>query len=643
MIKRIYDFVQNDIVPEGFERGVVYVIDAGKCFKDEKQREHTLMRLAVCVQGLVNRGFKKYGTAIALDLDGTDGFWLNYITGPGKTYNGLERKYIFSKDEMLELFAPFMRRYGIVAWDKEVASTANVASTICGIEGGVPVMQDDRPHSLFTELKEKYGVPVKTDLSGMFGSLKKGDLIPGTNRTSTGSKKCDAYIWAMEKYFDKCNPELLAYTPDGAVEYEGNPVSKSGDASMAKTCGIPNHDYFFHKQCFFFDLTSYAGEAPSDEPDQPLGTDAATLKELLKRRYDSAKGKFGMALGFPPWHVKYTRHVDGKYTMDPARLEWHFVELTTTFNCGIEADAAHPCWMSNGSLYTNYERTCIPRGNRDAQKIEFDPDTYYFTVAWSGDFDCSPWMKMRVPQVWAADENRGKIPLTYGYNLNLVDRIPMAFDYIFENQTESDFIVGGEGMGYTIPDALFEGFIGKEANLDYEYWTRYPGKENHFNVRELPDGDEAYYDYAKPYAEDLKIDIFARTIDGFSVMSDKVFALYNRIATRGSFMQNTSAGKYDLQIYEGTPYTRIMDVGGQDYATFAHNVRLRLKGRDEKFMAIGFCDMGTNVGTPSGFKEFLETFYAVAEKEDPDTKYQYVDINTYIELIKQSGRGEKIN
>ena len=97
MIKRIYDFVQNDIVPEGFERGVVYVIDAGKCFKDEKQREHTLMRLAVCVQGLVNRGFKKYGTAIALDLDGTDGFWLDYITARGKPTTDLKENIFFPR------------------------------------------------------------------------------------------------------------------------------------------------------------------------------------------------------------------------------------------------------------------------------------------------------------------------------------------------------------------------------------------------------------------------------------------------------------------------------------------------------------------------------------------------------------------
>ena len=234
--------------------------------------------------------------------------------------------------------------------------------------------------------------------------------------------------------------------------------------------GIPNHDYFIARQCFFFDLTSYGGEAPCDDPDQPLGTDRETLKAMLLKRYNMTGGLWGMALGFPPWHLKYTRHISTDYHMNLARLEWHFVETVTAYNVGIEADAAHPCWMSNASLYYKYQMRYQPKGNTVAKSETYDPEAYYYTVVWTGDFDCSPWMKLRVPSQWANDDQRGTVAMTYGYNVNLSQRIPMAFDYIFSQQTDNDYLVGGEGMGYTFPSALWQGFKGKEATS--ETWSQ---------------------------------------------------------------------------------------------------------------------------------------------------------------------------
>ena len=61
-------------------------------------------------------------------------------------------------------------------------------------------------------LTRDYGVEVKMSLVGMFGEAKLGTKIKGTDIDSTGSAKCDAYMWAIEKYMEETNPEL-AYTP----------------------------------------------------------------------------------------------------------------------------------------------------------------------------------------------------------------------------------------------------------------------------------------------------------------------------------------------------------------------------------------------------------------------------------------------
>jgi hypothetical protein len=46
-------------------------------------------------------------------------------------------------------------------------------------------------------------------------------------------------------------------------------------------------------------------------------------------------------MGFPPWYMKYTTHLNNGKT-EPVALEWAFVSLITEYNFIKEADAAHP-------------------------------------------------------------------------------------------------------------------------------------------------------------------------------------------------------------------------------------------------------------------------------------------------------------
>ena len=608
------------VKPIGLEQNCIYLINV-KALEDDTGHNYDLTRLAVCMQGLVNRGFEQHRVAVALDMDATDDFWLKYIMGKGRTYEGMNIVKLDTRQELLDAFTPFLKEYGIIEWDPAVPSTANVASTICGLESCIPVQYSTCENSAYHLLTKVMGIPVKQSLVGMFDG-KAGTKITGTDIDSTGSAKNDAYLWAMEKYMDRCNTELLAYTLDGATAVPTNPLHKWKDAYNAQITGIPNHDYFISKQCFFFDLTSYGAEPPLDDRTQPLGTDAATMKKILQKRYDLAGGTFGMVLGFPPWHVKYTNFCGDDNALDPPRLEWHFVEVCTSHNCGIEADAANPCWMSNGSLYTNYKRIFPVTPNAPAKKKTFDPNTRYFTFTWAGDYDCSPWYKSRAALTWT-DKGVGSVPFIFSVNVNLVDRIPMAFDIMYENRTENDYIIAAEGMGYVIPSAIFQGFVGKEADPI---------------TRTLPSGEKEYLAYAKKYYDMFQIDVTSRIIDGFSVMGANAMEVYNQLSPKGSFVQNSTAGAYDIKTYKGVPYMRMFGVGGATMEDRCSSMLEQQAHSPYHFMPF---EMTTtdNYATPSGIKEYVDAYEQYVKEHDPGFKVEYVDVNTFLDLVRQSGEG----
>lgn len=648
------EFPLRPVKPAGLAPYTLYSFEQFD-FSDGDGLDYDWSRLVVCVQGLINRNTADHHTAVHIRLNATDDFWLDYMRQPGATYAPYQKVVLSSKEEFLSLFLPFLRQCGLVLWDPEVPASANVASTLCGLEACLPVRFSEKKGSLCDLLTRQLQLPVRRNLCGMFRNAELGKRIAGTSLWSTGSSKCDAYRWALETLFDECNPEWIAYTLDGATSLPGNPIGLHRPEQGRNACvtGIFNHDYFIEKQMFFVDLTPYGGEAPNDDRTQPLGADARMLTDILQRRWDRTGGKYGIFVGFPPWHVKYTSSADPACELNPPRLEWMFVELCTCYNCGIEADAPHPCWMSNASLYANYEMRHTPRGN-DKSKADaevYDPDTKYYSFIGTGDFDCSPWFKERVPEVWN-DPNLGKYPIAHAYNLNLVDRVPMIFDYIFERQTPNDYILGGEGVGYVMPEALHEGFIGKEANPNYGLPSQFRKDTDAYAVRRtLPDGNEAYIRYSLPYYRHLKVDMLNRMICGWSYLSPKSMETYNRLAPEGTFMENWSAGAYDFQLYDGVCYARTMlgfPVAEKSYEGFAKGLLEGFRGKrfgetakNTQFLAVVAPNFeggqSKNYATPSSVALAVEAFEKVCREQDPDGKYRYVDPYTFLSLVRRSG------
>ena len=363
---------------KGLEGSTLYRIHH-KLFEGmENLFEKDSARFICSLQGLLNRDYETNGNILLyLQNDGVDEFWLDYIRGEGRSFSHLNIIDIDSFDLFLDTFKEQILSCGMVLWDETVPATANVAATICGLDGYLPVKFDQNEGSLYNLLKGM-GVVEKQNLTGLFG--KGGSVDMGT-----GCAKCDAYLWAMDKYFDRCSSRYIAYILDGAACSRGNPCRERYESNVFENC-IYNHDYYIARRCFFFDLTCYDKEAPIDDPEQKPGTDRETFIKILRRRYDRAKGEIGQLLGFPPWWMKYTKD-SGTGSVIATVLEWDCVCLGSAFNLAKEADAAHPCSMPNASAYCSYKSHVKEyHWPRPKERLKFDKNTKYFTI-YGGDYD----------------------------------------------------------------------------------------------------------------------------------------------------------------------------------------------------------------------------------------------------------------
>jgi hypothetical protein len=307
-------------------------------------------------------------------------------------------------------------------------------------------------------------------------------------------------------------------------------------------------------------------------------------------------------MGFPPWYMKYTKFNDwGK--SGEVELEWMFVAFITGYDFIKEADAWHPSHMTNASVYTQYQMSTEKFVNNDAALTEtFFDDTYYFTV-YIGDYDSSAWLKMMVPDCFE-DKQRGKMPMMWAFNPNLSDRVPMIFDYVYENKTENDyFVTGDSGAGYVFPSRL----------EDLDKWVA----------------------YNQPYLEKFDMDIVGFIIDD-KALSLEAMEAYAEIAPLGGFVNN---GKHLTILNDQTVFLRmwgsIQPVHNTDDTRAG--MYQELVGNNNNFAAFRTIRQYT-----PDLVGFVNSFLTYAQNKDSSKNYQYVDMYTLFDLILQSGQGKYI-
>lgn len=651
----------------GLQPKTIYVFGA------EVITNNDIARLAFSLQGLINRDFGRdsgHTSVVYISLEGSDSNWLEYIMEEGSVFAGYEIVRILSWDAFYTTFEHQLQYCGIIGWDGNVPATSNVAATICGLDGYLPVLAKS---PLYDELLAK-GVTEKQSLVGLFENGKKGEKITGTDIASTGSAKNDAYRWAMEKYFDRCTSNFLAYTLDGGCTirgyeaYEDNPTALLRDAGL--TC-LSNHDYLIARRCFFFDLYPYTDEVCDDPAQQyvtivhctecgeanqydlddllgeddpvcaycaqtfkvdfdeitstsmaELGTDNETMLMIFDRRYQRAKGAIGQLMGFPPWWAKYTTH-SNQGTQAATWIEWLYCEYVTCYNMAKEADAAQPASMTNGSVYYKY----VPRyAEYDNKREEYDAgvtysdDTLYFTI-YMGDYDSSAWLKTYVNNFFIhEDRARATLPLTWCFNPNLSNRVPMAFDYIYSHKYEHEFFAAGDsGAGYVIPSGLYGGH-----EMAYTRQTRPASYAN---------GDTMWANYCKKFYERFDMTATGFIINGSNAMTTDILGMFNTFSTSGGLH---NCGNALMTQYKGVPYVYCQNgIGTEtDLSSIYEHAFTRMAGYN-------FAAYRTVCISPSNVNRVITRFTSYAEGKGK--KAQYAELYTFLDLAKESGQGYVVN
>ncbi len=569
-------------------------------------------RLVYSLQGLMNRDFgldDEHTSVMFVNKDASDGAWLEYFTTDSESspFYGFDVVRIGSWTTFFRTFKPMIEKCGYIAWDPAVPATANVAATICGLDGYLPVMSGS---ALETELLDK-GIEKKMTLVGKFTGA------------TTGSAKNDAYRWALDNYFNRCSYDYVAYTVDGAPEAPGNVVAADGDVAVG-IC-LDNHDYLIARRAFFFDLDPYA--AAKAEDSSKTGIDHATLRMILDRRYTRANGKIGAFMGFVPWWLKYASEC-GNATAGPKLatwLEWYLSELCACYNIGKEADAAFPASMTNGSVSYKYTIT-DPLVNKNHPKYtgttkvtEYNSNIHYFSF-YVGDYDSSAWLKNYVTKFWMGEATRGKVDLMWSINPNLINRVPMCFEYMYDNLTDCDYMAAGEGAGYFIPLGLFPNKT-----------LRYLGASRPY----AESGSQAYIDYATPLYQLCDMDITGFMImgDPSNAMTTGVADMYRAFSPAAVFHQST----WGFAKRGDTPFIicrqediKVGENWGKAYGAYSHSFSVM------EASGVNFSMFRTITQSPTDLKALAESYTAYCAGRGKTV--QYVDPYSFIALAKKSGK-----
>lgn len=559
------------------------------------------------IQGIVNRDaprlFIRYIEAHGRNIDD---YWLQHLSAPGQWLAGRPRRPLGSLPALLHTFRD--RIHGAVVYDPAVPATSNLASTIAGVEDLVAIRYDPHPESLYSRLIEGGPkLPVGRRLLNEDGSpLFTGTgTIPGTDLPSTGSAKCDAYLWLKHHYIDS-----------GKVDagYAGHYIDAywidHPTASSPNQHTLSNHDYFVAKRGFFFDLNVWDDETPVDDRDQEPGTDKRTLLALFQSAYEQAGRERMIHIGgFTPWAYKYTTHRQAGGTHDPVPTEWELVRLASAYNGYIDADAIGFAAMANASFYMHFPlKDAYPqrwvthdelreRGYLTADgQVNFDGRE--FIIFYVGDYDAAAWLYQWMPVLWESPA-RGKIPLMWSITPIAERRAPMVLHHLWETATPNDYFAAADnGAGYLNPGMLQE-----------------PRP-----VSGLPDGLEAWARHCKPFYERWGMSITGFIIDGYAPgLNERGLDCYARFSPNGIVPQKIPPAL----LHGEMPVLRADRDLPQGPARAADLIRERVKDRPLPF---------------HWFRAILkgpEWYVSVVEHlEAADPTIELLDAPTYFELLR---------
>jgi hypothetical protein len=574
-------------LPGAGEPLVVFDLEAALAPVKSEVLRYDTMKLVASLQGLANRDrprlFVKYlkGAGPKGDIN-IDVYWLEKLRE-----DWLKDRPVEEMADLLALLTRFRAdTRGVVLWDPAVPATANIAATVCGVDGLLPVRAESTLYRHIVEAGPE--LPVKLSLVDRFDG------------SESGSAKCDAYRWALREYLEKgkCHPALMAYYVDAYTQHPDQPGVRY--SNLAKTC-LMNHDYYIAQRAFFMDLGVWPDETPVDEPDQPEGADRETLVAILKAQYERNEGNaFTSVGGFIPWDQKYTTHGAAGGKHDPVPTEWEYAAILSAHNAIMDADALGLCCMPNASVY-RYMPLKKMGQNAPPPPAPLEDKTY--VLIYMGDYDSAAWLSWHMPLVWD-DPVRGEVPAAWAFNPNLSDRAPHVFNYVYATRSDNDWFIGGDsGAGYLNPNLLTGDRLGSGLPDALELWVRH---------------NRHYYDL-------LDYSITGFVINGFhGDMPLRIQKAYTRFSPDGVGMQLG----FEKPLVNGTPFLRhssdIYPKG--DFTETAAQMAAFAKGPKPRFLIFRWI-----LQRPSTMKAVR----AKLRVNYPDEDWEFCDPHTFFDLYER--------
>ena len=302
----------------------------------------------------------------------------NYTPSVFEFYR-VHRNYSFTELKTPEMALQRLKEFvkGYVVWDKSVRTSLIVAFTVAGLEKAVVVSEEMIP------MVEKAGLKPVEDFRGKF----------------SGKSDAQIYTWAYEKYWDRCNKELIIWM--------------GGDSGAVMKPGVA--DWGIYKKVFFNDLSSKEQDAE----------EYALAKKLL-----GEMKPMSLVMG---WH---------SYAKD---LERDHVKLTSSFGHCVEGLNTLPN-MSFSSQVPATPGFKFRNNHNVVAGMDYTPEKkVYITCVQTDGLGLGAWHK----------PGRGEIPYAWEVIMNYVWLAPAMQEYFYTMATPNDYFIGClSGPGYMYPKAV---------------------------------------------------------------------------------------------------------------------------------------------------------------------------------------------
>ena len=408
---------------------------------------------AATLQGLYNRDAEHplylysdekalSATKEMLNLMRSNGYWLA-DTDRVDLSSDLKELFALAKDDIKS----------VILWDEAVPATVNVATTMAGVENGIVMTPTQY---------DKFADALPADVNVI-------SLVGRFTGEETGSKKNDAYRWAIREYLEKgrCTTAYICSFEDAAFAREKGNVRYAYPRDLAVQHGA-----------FVFDLSPWDDQIPKDDQGQEMGTDVDTYYMMLEA-LQTVRGttKLTEIVGFFPAE-KYSKSGNDetwecKY--DGTQCEWKYAWRFTPYQCYWNPSAEY---AANMSLHSRYEvKTPLEQNRPEADLILRDSEDVIYMMIVMGDYDSVGSLYTKMTVNWKNDK-RGQIPLAWSLNPNLIEHYPDIIEYFYNTATPNDYFVANVGgAGWYNPSRV------EDTEEQWEMWLAHHKK--YFNLTDM--------------------------------------------------------------------------------------------------------------------------------------------------------------